>query len=72
MKNKFRQIGEQHLINNLKKCKKKGAFDILNYISEKVTLVHSMVALGNVNRDISIVSYCIFDSNYEKALCLKK
>ena len=29
-----------------------------------------MDSLGNVNRAISIVGYCIFDSNYEKELCL--
>ena len=28
-----------------------------------------MESLGNANHDISIVGYCIFDSNYEKALC---
>ena len=29
-----------------------------------------MEKLGNVNHNISIVSSCIFDSKYEKALCL--
>ena len=29
-----------------------------------------MESLGNVNRAISIVRYWIFDSNYEKSLCL--
>ena len=31
-----------------------------------------MDILGNVNRVISIVGYCISDSNYEEKLCLKK
>ena len=31
-----------------------------------------MEALGNVNHDISIVVYCIFESNYERSLCLTK
>ena len=47
-------------------------FDILNYISENVTLVQLMDTLANVNCAISIVGYWIFDSNYEKALCLEK
>ena len=29
-----------------------------------------MDSLGNVNHAINIVGYFIFDSNYEKALCL--
>ena len=29
-----------------------------------------MESLGNVNHDISIVGYWIFESNYEKALCM--
>ena len=37
------------------------AFDILNDISEYVTLVQLMNSLGNVNRAISIVGYQIFD-----------
>ena len=31
-----------------------------------------IVALGNVNRAISILRYWIFDSNYEKALHITK
>ena len=38
--------------------------------SEYVTLVHLMESLGNMNHAISIVGYWIFDSNYEKELCL--
>ena len=63
---------EQHLRYNLKVSHKNDAFDILNNISEYVTLVQLMDSLGNVNHDISIVRYCIFDSNYVKALCLTK
>ena len=43
-------------------------FDILNSISEDVTLVHLMESLVNVNHAISVVGYWIFDYNYEKAL----
>ena len=52
--------------------KKNYAFDILNDISENVTLVQLMGSLGNVNHAISIVGYWIFYSNYEKALFLQE
>ena len=68
MKEKYRQIGEQHRRDNLNKWFNKGTFDILNYISENVTLVQLIETLGNVNRAISIVGYLIFYLNYEKAL----
>ena len=45
-------------------------FDILNEISEDVTLVQLMNSLGNVNHAISVIGYCIFDSIYKKALYL--
>ena len=45
-------------------------FDIINKISEYVTLVHLIDSLGNVNHAISIVGYWIFDSNYDKELFL--
>ena len=47
-----------------------GSFDILTDISEHVTLVQLMYSLGNVNHDIIVVGYWIFDSNNEKALVL--
>ena len=49
-----------------------GSYDILIDISENFTLVQLMDQLGNVNNDISVVGYCIFDSNYEKALVLNR
>ena len=55
MKDKLRQKGKRNLICNLNKWKKKGAFDILNDISENVTLVQLMDTLVNVNHDIIIV-----------------
>ena len=42
------------------------------YISEYVTLVQLMYSLGNVNYDISVFGYWIFDSNYKKALVLNR
>ena len=45
-----------------------GSHDILTDISEYVALVKLMDYLGNVNHDISVVGYWIFDSNYKKHL----
>ena len=54
----------------MKVWQKNDAFDILKNVSEYETLVQFMESPGNANHDISIVGYWIFDSNYEKALCL--
>ena len=70
MKNRIKIKGEQNLQHNLKIRKKNNDFDILNDISEDVTLVQLMDSLGNVNHAIIVVGYCIFYSNYKKALCL--
>ena len=64
--------GEQKLKYNLTIWKKSDALDILNYISEDVTLVQLMEPLENVNHAISIIGHWIFDYNYEKAICLTK
>ena len=68
MKNRRRIKGEKKLQYNLTLWKKYDAFDILNDISEDVTLVQFMDSLGNVNHAISILGHWIFYSNYEKAL----
>ena len=52
--------------------KKKGSFNILKVISEKVTLVQLMYSLVKVNNTISVVGYWIFYSNYEKSLVLNR
>ena len=70
MKNRRRIKVEQNLRYNLNIWKKNYAFDILNEISEDVTLVQLMDSLGNVNNAISIVGHWIFDSNYKKSLYL--
>ena len=72
MKNRRKIKVEQNIRYNLTIWKKNDAFDILNDISEYFTLVQLMESLENVNRDISIVGYWIFDSNYKKALFLTK
>ena len=53
-----------------RKYKNKGSYDILTDTSENVTLVQLMNYLENVNYDISVVGYWIFDSNYKKALVM--
>ena len=62
--------GEPKVNYSLVKFKKKGSYNMMKYINENVTLVQLMDSLGNVNRDISVVGYWIFDSNYKKALFL--
>ena len=64
--------GEQHLRYNLKRGNKKFGFDILNGISDNVTLVQLMESLRNLNHAISIVSFWIFDLNYEQELHLTR
>ena len=70
MKNRRKIKGEQNLKYILTKWNKNDDFDILNDISEDVTWVQLMNSLENLNCDISVVWYCIFYSNYKKALCL--
>ena len=50
---------------------KNAQFDILREISENVTLVELMESFGNVNHEVSIVVYWIYDTNKKKALPLK-
>ena len=66
MKKIIRIKGEQNLQYNLTIWNKNDAFDILNDISEDVNLVQLMESLVNVNRDISMLGHCMFDSNYQK------
>ena len=70
LKNKNKLKGRPKLYYSLSKYKKKGSYDILVDISDHVTLVHLMYSLGNVNHDISVVGYWIFDPNYKRALVL--
>ena len=70
LKNNKINKGETKVHYNVIKYKKKGFYKILEDISENVTLVQLMNSLVNVNNDISVVGYWIFDSNYEKELVL--
>ena len=49
-----------------------GDYKVLQDISANVTLVQLMDSLGNANHAISVFRNWIFDSNYEKALVLKR
>ena len=68
----MRHKGGKYQRYNLKRWNKKGGFDILNDMSENVTLVQLMDSLGSFNHAISILGYCIFDSNYEQAIRLTR
>ena len=72
LKNKKRNVGEARVHYNLIRYKKMREYNMLEDISENVTLVKLMDSLGNVNDDISVVGNWIFDSNYEKALALNR
>ena len=50
--------------------KKQGRFYILCDTSENFTFVQLMYSVSNVNNEVSIVSYCTFESNYKKELPL--
>ena len=47
---------------------KKSEFDILNDISDHVTLVQLIDTAGNVNHVVIIIGCCIYYSNYKRAL----
>ena len=64
MLDKDKKIRDQSLNYNIVKCKVKGRFNIINYISENVTLVKLMEKSGNVNHAVSIFGYLIFYYNY--------
>ena len=49
---------------------KQGSFDIIHDISENVTLFQLMESVGNVNHEVIVVKYLIFDSNYKKEIPL--
>ena len=64
--------GEPKVHYRLVKYKNKGYYDILKYINENFTLVQLMDYLGNVNHAISVIGYCIFDSNYKKSFIINR
>ena len=66
MKYYVHNTGEQHIHYNIKHGGGKGSFDIPHDISENVTLVQLMDTVVNFNHVVSIVGYCIFDSNKKR------
>ena len=70
MSNKRGKKGEQNLRYNLTIWRENDTFDILNDISENVTLVQLMVSQWNLNHAISILWHWVSYYNYNKALCL--
>ena len=64
MLDRERNKGENHISYYIKQWNIKGSFDILNDISEHVSLVKLMNRIGNVNHAVIIVVKLIFDSNY--------
>ena len=68
---KMKKIKAEPKVNySLVKYKKKGYYDILKEIRNHITLVQLMDYLDNVNHAISVVGFCIFDSNYKKELVI--
>ena len=63
MDEKERNKDEQRLHYTLEQWKKIGSSDIINFISEHVTLAQLMGSLVNVNHALCVVGKCIFDSN---------
>ena len=72
MLDQARNKGDHHLHWNINKCKIKGTFDIINNISEHITLVQLMDTVGIVNHTVSIDGNWIFDSNDDKELPFAK
>ena len=54
MSDQARKFVEQDLLYKLEQWKKTGTFDILNNISEYVTLVQLMNSIGNMNHAVSV------------------
>ena len=69
LKNQRRVESEQGLYHNTNKFKHKYYYEILNYISEHVTLLNLMDSLGNENHAISIVGYWILTKTTIKHWC---
>ena len=72
MVNMVQKEGEKWLCYTFKSWKQSELFDIINYISEYVTLVQFVETVGNVSCDVIIAWVWIFDSNYKKSLSLLK
>ena len=72
LKNENKIKVEPKVHYSLRKYKKKGSYDSLTEISGNVTLAHLIDSLINVNHDISVVGYWLFDSNYKRVLIINR
>ena len=71
MTDRVREEDNQNIRYKMFKLKT-GEFDILNDISDHVTLVQLIETAGNVNHAVSIIRCWIYDSNYKRELPLTK
>ena len=67
MKEEARKKGEKHIICKLEQWRKTDTFDILNNISEYVTLVQLMDSVVTVNHAVGVVVKCVSYSDYKKS-----
>ena len=72
MSDKARKKGAQILKYYLKQQKKNVTFDIIDDISEYVTLVQLKDSRGSVNHSVSVVGDWIIEYNFEKGLILNQ
>ena len=72
MLDQSRKKGEHRIWYNIKQWIKRGSFEILDYISEHVTLVQRMDMVVNVKHAVSISGNWIFGSNNEKDISIGK
>ena len=72
MTDRGREEVDQHLRYKMFKFKKTGEFNILNHISDHVTLFQLIDAAGNANHVVSIIRCWIYYSNYKRELPLIK
>ena len=59
----------KHINYNKGQWNKTGTFNILNNISEHVTLVQFMGSVCNVNHAVGVLLKWIIDSNYVNTCC---
>ena len=72
LKNEKKTTGEDKLYDRPGKYATMGWLDIFTDIGEHVNLVQLIDSIGNVDNDISVVWYWIFDSNYVEGIVLNR
>ena len=69
---RVRNKGKRWCRYKLYSWKNKGSFVIFNDVSDHVTLLQLKDPAGNINHAVSITECWIYDSNYERSLCLMR